>query len=85
VAVHDPAVRQLPSTLLGVTQSATPIDAARGADAVVVATEWPDYRQLSADDVIAAVKTPLIVDPNRFLGSTLGADPRVRLVSVGQS
>ena len=67
-----------------VDRAASAIAAARGADAIVVGTEWPEYRQLAADEVVAATKTPLIVDPNRFLAATLGADSRIRLVSVGQ-
>src|SRR4029077_20424565 len=43
--VFDPTVRTLPSAMAGfATLAASPTDAARGADAVVVGTEWPVFR-----------------------------------------
>ena len=51
VRAHDPAVRALPADLAARRARA---DAARrgraGADALVVATEWPEYREVAADD-----------------------------------
>jgi UDPglucose 6-dehydrogenase len=95
IAVHDPAVRELPEDLRGQCRRADdPIDAARGADALVVATEWPAYRAVDADALAAAMParlilaeampTRLILDANRFLGPVVGADRRFRLLSVGQ-
>jgi UDPglucose 6-dehydrogenase len=84
VRAHDPAATALPSLLHAVHRSKTPLEAVSGADALVVATEWPEYRQVPVEDVVTAMNTPLIVDANRFVGATLGSDPRVRLISVGQ-
>jgi UDPglucose 6-dehydrogenase len=84
VSVHDPAAGDLPVALASIERAASAIEAADGADALVVATEWPDYRRVSAEAVLAAVKNPLVVDANRFLGTTLGRDRRIRFVSVGQ-
>jgi UDPglucose 6-dehydrogenase len=55
-----------------------------GADALVVATEWPDYRALGADAIVAALVQPVVVDANRFLGRTLGGDARIRYAAVGK-
>lgn len=84
VRAHDPAAPALPSHLTAIHRSATPLDAAAGADALVVATEWPEYRQVAAVDLVAVMTTPLVIDANGFVGKTLGADPRVRLIAVGQ-
>jgi UDPglucose 6-dehydrogenase len=79
----DPAVRALPAAMAGFAMlAASPIDAARGADAVVVGTEWPVFREVSADDLVAA-GVPLVVDAGRFLAATLGGDRRLRYVAVG--
>jgi UDPglucose 6-dehydrogenase len=83
VRVHDPAVKDL-SELAGVSRCGTPLEAAAGADALVVATEWPQYRQVAADALIATMPSGLVIDANRFLGAMLGADPRFRLIAVGQ-
>lgn len=83
--VFDPAVRTLPPAMAGfATLAASPTDAARGADAVVVGTEWPAFRDVSADELVAA-GAPLVVDASRFLAATLGADRRLRYMAVGSS
>jgi UDPglucose 6-dehydrogenase len=81
--VFDPAIRTLPPTLAAFASLAvSPTDAARGADAVVVGTEWPVFRDVSADDLVAAGAS-LVIDASRFLAATLGADPRLRYLAVG--
>ena len=58
--------------------------AAAGADALVVGNESPEFRALSADDAVAAMKGRIVLDAGRFLGATLGADQRLSLISVGR-
>jgi UDPglucose 6-dehydrogenase len=84
VRVHDPAVRSLPAELAGVVRCPNPLEAASGASALVVATEWPEYRQVAADALAGVMPRGLVLDANRFLGTTLGQDRRFRLVAVGQ-
>lgn len=85
VAVHDPLAGELPDDLRrAVDREQDPIVAATAADALVVATQWPLYRDVNVDRLAAAMRGHLVLDPNRFLGSTLGADPRFKLIAVGQ-
>jgi UDP-N-acetyl-D-mannosaminuronate dehydrogenase len=84
VHVHDPAVPELPDDLAVVARHADAVDAARGVSALVVATEWPEYRRVEADVLAGAFPSGLVLDANRFLRDSLGRDPRFRLVSVGQ-
>jgi UDPglucose 6-dehydrogenase len=83
VRVHDPAVLELPPDFAAVHRGTTPEDAAEGADALVVATEWPDYRKADLDDLVTRMASSLVIDANRFLAATAGADPRFTLISVG--
>jgi UDPglucose 6-dehydrogenase len=55
-----------------------------GADALVLATEWPDYLSIGPATVVSTMKNPTVLDPSRFLASTLGTDPRIRYVTVGR-
>ncbi len=55
-----------------------------GAAALVVATEWPEYRQVAAEALATRMPKGLVLDANRFLAKTLGQDARFRLVAVGQ-
>lgn len=86
VQAHDPAVQDLPPGLAGkIILSPTPLASLKRAAALVVATEWPEFRQLSGDSVFQTMETPLVIDPNRFLASTLGADPQIRYYTVGKA
>jgi len=50
------------SLLPGITFAANAYDCATGADALVIATEWEQFRALDLDRLKAVLKRPLIVD-----------------------
>jgi UDPglucose 6-dehydrogenase len=84
VAAIDPAVNSLPADLSGVALAA---DAAAldGADAAVVCTEWPQFRQADWLKIVPAMKQPVIVDANRFLEKELKSITGVEHLSVGRA
>lgn len=85
VRAFDPKVEALPEDLASsVTFAADALAAARGADAVVVATEWPEFRNLAADDMAAAMAGDIVLDSSRYLEPNLGASKRLKFVSVGR-
>lgn len=70
VTAYDPAVRTLPGELdTAITLAKDARDALRNAAAVVVATEWPEFRELSADDFTRGMTGRLVLDPAAFLTS----------------
>lgn len=84
VAAHDPAVKSL--ELDGVELCATALDAAREAEALVVMTEWPDYKSIDGDSIAEALTgRRLVLDANRFLAPQLAAHPRVVYATVGKA
>jgi UDPglucose 6-dehydrogenase len=83
VHVHDPAASALPGDLR-VTRHLDPIDAVRDARALVLATEWPIYREVDVNRLAESAPGLIVVDANRFLGPLLARDARFRFVSVGQ-
>jgi UDPglucose 6-dehydrogenase len=65
VRVHDPVV---PATVVSFAQGcAHPLDCLDDADAVVVATPWPEYRSLSLPEIAPRMRGRVIVDPYRML------------------
>ena len=85
VRAYDPAVTQLPLELKQyINLRGTAREALQQADALIVATEWPVFRALSADDLVIEMRTPIVVDPNSFLDTTLGRDSRLRYTAVGK-
>ncbi len=81
VRAHDPAVKSVPDSRIQLSPTAA--DAARGADAVVVATEWPEYREGAA--AVFAGRDLVVIDANRFLAATLANHPGLRYFTVGRA
>jgi UDPglucose 6-dehydrogenase len=85
VRAHDPAAHALPPDLSAVERIDDAAEALRGADALVVATEWPAYRDVDKAAVAAIMpKGFLVLDANRFLAGAFERETGCRLVAVGQ-
>ena len=68
IAVHDPSKCELPDNWLGeVVRSKTPLEALEGACALVIATQWPEYREIAVGDVENIAGQLTVFDSNRFL------------------
>jgi UDPglucose 6-dehydrogenase len=84
VRAHDPAVMALTSDLAAKMElCASPLEAVRDADALVLCTPWPDYREVAPDDVLAALGRALIIDPAGALRGALSHRPDLHYVRVG--
>ncbi len=46
-----------------------PVLALRGADAAIIATAWPEYRELPWPEICSAMRTPIILDGRGFLSA----------------
>jgi UDPglucose 6-dehydrogenase len=85
IAVHDPAVRVLPDALgSGIVLAPSSEAAARAAEALVLATEWPEYRAVDLNVVLASMGRRLVLDPGGFLESRLLSATGVEYLSVGR-
>lgn len=63
VQAHDPqAMEEAGKLLPGVKYCANPYEACEGADAVVLMTEWNEYRALDLLRIKKALKSPIFVD-----------------------
>ena len=66
VAAYDPAAMHEARRIYGeradLTLSENPMDALRGADALLIATEWKAFRSPNFEAIKALLKTPLIFD-----------------------
>src|SRR5205814_7944262 len=85
VTAHDPAVKSLPPNLNGdVRLAPTALDAAKGAAALVIMTEWPEYRTIDGDAIADALAGRLVLDANRFLAKQLENNSRLTYATVGK-
>lgn len=83
VRAFDPAVKALPADVAGVKLCGSAREAWQGVDALVVATAWPEFAAVTADDLAAEMGRPLVVDPGRALAVSLHRRPAIEYVAVG--
>lgn len=65
VRAFDP-VASAPSTA-GLTQTTSAIDAAKGADALIVLTEWQEFSEIDPADISEVMKGSVVLDTRRIL------------------
>jgi UDPglucose 6-dehydrogenase len=84
VQAYDPAISALPAgEQAAIELAGSPIAALQGADALVVCTPWPEFRQVSANDVAGSMTRTVVVDPGGHLRETLGDVCSIRYMRVG--
>jgi len=64
----DPAIKALPPEAEGILETAEgPLALAQGAEALVLVTEWPEFRELDLGQLARAMREPLMLDGRNFL------------------
>jgi UDPglucose 6-dehydrogenase len=85
VQAFDPAVQTLPTELDRVALVKNVVEALAGADATVICTEWPEFRQADWAAITPTMRRRIFVDANRFLEKQLASVAGVELISVGRT
>ena len=86
VRAYDPAgMKQAKSLLDNVEYSSDPYACADGADALVILTEWDEFRALDVDRVRAKLKNPILVDLRNIYRPEEMARQAITYVSVGRA
>jgi UDPglucose 6-dehydrogenase len=67
INAYDPAVSAPPDRLPGIGIAATALDAARGAQVLVVLTEWPEFIDVELTALRDVMASPRIVDARNLL------------------
>lgn len=82
VLAYDPQVKTLPESLKKVKICVSINDVINGADALVLATEWEEFRNISSEQ-FKQMNNQLIVDQTGFLKPILSQDKTVRIITLG--
>jgi UDPglucose 6-dehydrogenase len=87
VTAYDPKAmdkfRELPIASK-VTLTDNPVEAARGAEALIVATEWPEFATVDLQELRDAMRTPLIFDGRNLLDPTAAASYGFQYRGIGR-
>ena len=88
VVAYDPVAmdegRRVLADLPGVSFAATPIAAAAGADALVIVTEWKEFRGQDFEALRSAMKAPLVFDGRNLYEPALPRAAGLEYVSIGR-
>jgi UDPglucose 6-dehydrogenase len=72
IKAFDPeAMDNAKKVLTNVTFSSTPIEAAQGADALVLITEWKEFKEEKVEAIKTALKYPVFVDGRNMFNADL--------------
>jgi UDPglucose 6-dehydrogenase len=87
VRAHDPAIDVLPQELArAIELCSSPLQAADGADALVLCTPWPDYlAEELLGEALSRLAHPRVIDPAGALQSAMAHHPQACYVRVGAS
>jgi UDPglucose 6-dehydrogenase len=61
--LHDPVVPAAAANHANAEGASDPLSAATGADALMILTPWPQYREISPRDIAAVLNGRLVLDP----------------------
>jgi UDPglucose 6-dehydrogenase len=85
VTAFDPKVTALPEPLNSSVTVATSTDEVfKGSDAVVFATEWPEFRELNFAVLVPAMKRALLIDQNAFAAKQLSDVSGLEYIVAGK-
>jgi UDPglucose 6-dehydrogenase len=85
IRVYDPVVSPTVVTHPAATAARSAFDAAKGADAVLVMTPWPQFRELDLAQIAAVMAGRLLVDPYSAFAPQAAAAAGLRHLTLGRS
>lgn len=85
VTAYDPAVPDDIELPENVRRAPSAIEAAQGADAVMILTPWPDFRALPIDTLAQAMAGDTVIDPYGVLDAADCKAYGLRQITLGRS
>jgi len=84
VKAYDPVITEATAELSEIHLCNSAAEALTGADAAVISTEWPEFRQIDWKRAVTGMNQPVFIDANRFLEKELKGVDSAELLSVGR-
>lgn len=66
IRAFDPSINQIPGKL-GVKVCASALEAASGADAIVITTAWEEFKSLDYKEICKSMRRPVLLDARNML------------------
>lgn len=86
IRAYDPeAMKKAKSIVPNITYCVNPYDAAQDADAIVIVTEWDEFRSLDWGRLRTNLERPLILDGRNMLDPMQMSHHGFQYISVGRN
>jgi len=82
IVAYDPAVTEVPA---GIEMARSALDACRGADALVIVTDWDEFATADPTAIGAALKSPVVVDAAGVLDPALARSAGLTHLAIGEA
>lgn len=84
VVAYDPVIRTLPNNLSEIIElKSSLLEALENSDAIIVATEWPEFLEITGEQLLASMKQAHVFDAGGFLMKKLGNQKHIHYYTVG--
>ena len=84
VQAYDPLIRTADDQHRDLSLAPSAADAMRGAHAVVICTEWPEFRDYPWPTLIASMAQPVVIDANRLVEKSVASVAGLVYLTVGR-
>jgi UDPglucose 6-dehydrogenase len=85
VRAHDPVVPVSAVATANVEGFSDPLAAAKGADALMILTPWPEYRGVAPAEIAKVLKGNIVLDPYSVLDARAVSKTKLDLYTLGRS
>ncbi len=84
VVAYDPVAKQTAHAIFQdkISYASSALECLRGADCCIVVTEWPEFKKLTPNDFLSAMKQPNLVDGRRIYDPVVFA-AKLNFIAVG--
>ncbi len=84
VQAYDPLIRTADAEHRDLPLAASAADALRGAHAVVICTEWPEFRDYPWPTLLSGMARPVVIDANRLVEKAVAPVAGLVYLTVGR-
>ncbi len=88
VCAYDPAAIDAAKRVMageqGISYAASPVDALDNADAVIIVTEWKEFRSLDFKALKARLKQPVVIDGRNLYDPRVMHESGIEYLSIGR-
>lgn len=84
VQAYDPLIRTTDAEHRDLSLAPSAADAMQGAHAVVICTEWPEFRDYPWPTLIASMAQPVVIDANRLVEKSVASVAGLVYLTVGR-